>query len=85
VSDLSDDEVVRRWQAFKTPQPGERYEHYKGGEYEVVCLSLCEATGQPLVTYRSLLKGYTWTRTLANWLEEVDGQPRFRRVGRAES
>jgi hypothetical protein len=47
-----------------------------------VCVSLDEPTLTPLVTYRSLKGGPTWTRTLANWRETVtldDGRqvPRF--------
>ncbi len=53
------------------PQPGERYRHYKGGEYVIVCRSVDEATLEQLVTYRSLAKGGTWTRTLRNFTEAV--------------
>lgn len=49
------------------PQTGERYRHYKGGEYEVVCSSIKEDTGEVLVTYRSLAFGYLWSRTLSDW------------------
>jgi hypothetical protein len=60
-----------------------KYRHYKGGLYEVVCLSIQEDTLVPLVTYRSLERGYFWTRTLENWnatvrdLETGKGVPRF--------
>jgi hypothetical protein len=59
------------------------YRHYKGGLYEVVCVSIQEDTLVPLVTYRSLERGYFWTRTLENWNATVrdpetgKGVPRF--------
>jgi hypothetical protein len=62
------------------PKAGERYRHYKGGEYEVVCSSIKEDTLEALVTYRSLARGTVWTRTLANWSEMVEGVPRFARL-----
>jgi hypothetical protein len=45
--------------------------------YEVVCLSIQEDTLVPLVTYRSLERGYFWTRTLENWNSTVQEVPRF--------
>lgn len=47
------------------------YRHYKGGLYVVLAISLDEATGEPLVTYRSNQKGTYWTRTLRNFQEHV--------------
>jgi hypothetical protein len=65
------------------PVPG-RYRHYKGGEYEIVTTAVKEDTLEPLVIYRSLLKGTTWARTFSNWHEEVvvDGKrvKRFVRI-----
>jgi hypothetical protein len=56
------------------PRVGSRWRHYRGGLYEVVAVSLKEDTLEPLVTYRSLLKGlcWSWTRTFANWQEAVE-------------
>jgi len=50
---------------------GEHYKHFKGGEYEIVALAIQEDTLEPLVIYRSLMKGTTWSRTAKNFLEEV--------------
>ncbi len=55
----------------ESPAIGDIYEHYKGGLYVVLCRSVDEETLQPLVTYRSNLKGYTWTRTLKNFTATV--------------
>lgn len=52
-------------------QPGDRYRHYKGGEYEVVSCVIKEDTLEPLVIYKSLAKGTLWARTLADWNAEV--------------
>jgi hypothetical protein len=87
VGHLSDDELKDRVQADAVggPQPGEVYEHYRGGIYSVVCRSIKEDTLESLVTYHSNLKGTNWTRTVENFEESVempDGRkrPRFLRV-----
>lgn len=51
---------------------GQRYRHFKGGEYEVVAVALHEDTLEQLVIYRNLTKGTIWTRTYENFVEEVD-------------
>lgn len=66
------------------PRAGDRYRHYKGGEYEVVACAIKEDTLEPLVIYKSFAKGTLWARTLADWNAEVDvgGQSvkRFQRL-----
>ena len=55
------------------PQPGERYRHYKGGEYEVIAVGrLSEQRDQIVVVYRSLERGHTWVRPLGMWSEYVE-------------
>jgi hypothetical protein len=64
--------------------PG-RYEHYKGGSYEVLHLATHSETEEQLVVYRALYgdRG-VWVRPLAMFAEsvEVAGErvPRFRRI-----
>jgi len=55
---------------------GERYRHFKGGEYEVVAVARnCDNAEQMVVVYRALYgDGETWVRLL----EEFDG---FREKG----
>lgn len=66
---------------ISAPQPGSRWRHYKGGEYEVLTCSIKEDTLEPLVTYKSLLRGYIWTRTLDNWICRVkNGVSRFTEI-----
>ena len=39
------------------PQPGEKWQHYKGGQYEIVCMCNHTDTDEILVIYRSLSFG----------------------------
>lgn len=80
------DEKDRAQAQLKTEalSPGEKYTHYKGGEYEVVTCAIDEDTLQPMVVYKSIEKGTFWIRTLYNWNEtiEVEGKlvKRFQKV-----
>lgn len=63
-----------------------RYRHFKGGEYEVLCMARHSETGEEMVVYRALYgAGDVWVRPAAMWGERVvhDGkeQPRFRYLG----
>lgn len=52
---------------------GERYRHYKGGLYEIVCQAIQESDLSPVVVYRPL-SGDThtaWTRPLNVFFEMV--------------
>lgn len=70
------------------PQPGERYRHYKGGEYVVIDRAVDEPTLTPLVVYLSIARGGKWVRTAENFTQRVDehgepsptGKPRFERI-----
>lgn len=63
-------------------KPGQIYRHYKGGLYTVVAVSLKEDTMEPMVTYHSNVKESTWTRTLANFTETLQGIGRGQRFTR---
>lgn len=52
--------------------PGQRWKHYKGGEYEIVCLAVKEDTMDQVVVYRSLSYGTIWVRNLSVWNEMVE-------------
>lgn len=57
----------------RIPQPGERYEHYKGGVFEVITVGrLSEQRDQLMVVYRSLERGHVWIRPLGMWSEYVE-------------
>ena len=70
------------------PTPIGRYRHYKGGEYEVMCVARHSETLDPLVVYRPLyIASGLWVRPHAMFFGEVEmgGQrvPRFARVDQA--
>lgn len=53
-----------------------RYRHYKGGEYEVVCLACDELTHEWLVVYKARYDTHgapnVWVRTYTAFTETVD-------------
>jgi hypothetical protein len=53
------------------PQPGEKWQHYKGGQYEIVCMCNHTETNEILVIYRSLSFGGFHARPYNEWFEEV--------------
>ena len=68
---------------IRVPLPGEHYEHYRGGRYEVIAVGrLSEQRDAIMVVYRSLERGHVWIRPFGMWSEVVehDGtrMPRFR-------
>ena len=59
-----------------------KYRHFKGNEYEVLCIAKHSETLEPLVVYRALYgEGEVWVRPASMWNEviERDGKtfPRF--------
>ena len=61
--------------------PG-RWRHFKGGEYDVICVARHSETEEEMVVYRALYgDGGMWVRPASMWLETVerDGKaiPRF--------
>ena len=66
-------------------KPG-KYRHFKGGEYEVLCVAKHSETEEPMVVYRALYgDGDVWVRSASMWNETVtrDGveQARFEYIG----
>lgn len=53
------------------PQPGEKWQHYKGGQYEIVCMCNHTDTNEVLVIYRSLSFGGWHARPFSEWHEQV--------------
>ena len=56
------------------PLPGEKYQHYKGGKYEVICLANHTDDNEPLVIYKSLSFGSIYARPLTEWIEMINPQ-----------
>ena len=50
-----------------------KYRHFKGGEYEVLCLAKHSETREEMVVYRALYgEGKVWVRPVSMWNERVD-------------
>jgi len=73
------------------PLPGEKYKHFKGGKYEIVCISRdSENPNRELVIYKSLYEkenfplGTIWSRSLEDFVgfKEIDGKKikRFEKI-----
>lgn len=62
---------------------GGTYRHYKGGSYTTICQATVEATGKPVMVYRSE-DGRIWTRPLDEFFGVTHNNgtivPRFRFV-----
>ena len=62
-----------------------KYKHYKGNEYEVICIGKHSETLEDMVVYKALYgNGDIWIRPLKMFIEEVEinGEkiPRFRKI-----
>lgn len=68
------DKILASWNDFERPRDGQRYRHYKGGEYEIVATGFLEDSEAPCVVYRSLEKNIVWVRTAKNFLEQIEFQ-----------
>ena len=75
-------------EAVRTILPG-RYRHFKGKEYEVICIARHSETEEPMVVYQALYgDGGVWCRPAEMWNERItrNGVPyrRFYRLDRIE-
>lgn len=66
-------------------KPG-KYRHFKGNEYELICVATHSETLEPMVVYRALYgQNGIWVRPASMWTEHVhrDGYsgPRFQYIG----
>jgi hypothetical protein len=62
------------------------YRHFKGGEYEVLCVAKHSETLEEMVVYRALYgEGGVWVRPASMWNEKVEREgksfPRFEYIG----
>ncbi len=53
------------------PKPGEKYQHYKGGQYEIICMCNHTNTNESLVIYKSISFGSQYARPFSEWFNEV--------------
>ena len=50
-----------------------RYRHFKGNQYEVLCIGKHTETSEPMVIYKALYgDGDVWIRPADMWNEEVN-------------
>jgi len=70
----------------KYPIIGGKYEHYKGGKYEVITMATNTETDEALVIYKSLLFGSIYARPLEQWFEiiELKDKTKIKRFQRDE-
>jgi hypothetical protein len=55
---------------MQTPQPGEKYRHFKGNEYEIVCIGRDSETEEEKVVYKDLTdESKIWIRPLGMFLD----------------
>lgn len=60
------------------PQAKEIYKHFKGGEYEIVCVATdADDRTTRNVVYKDTRTGEVWVRTLMEFCEQI---PRFKKV-----
>ena len=59
------------------PQPKEKWQHYKGGQYEIVCMCNHTDTNEVLVVYRSLSFGGFHARPYSEWHEQVGEDKKY--------
>jgi len=55
------------------PKEGERYRHFKGNVYEIICVSFnTEGDNEALVTYKEIHGNQKWTRPLSMFKDRVE-------------
>jgi len=69
----------------KYPEIGMKYDHYKGGRYEVISMATHSETDEVLVIYKSIHFGSVYARPLSMWFDDIKVddslhgvKPRFR-------
>lgn len=65
-----------------TPLPGQVWQHYKGGTYEVISCAQHTEREEILVVYRSVAFGSIYARPLSIWYESVDSPTSKKKVAR---
>jgi hypothetical protein len=56
------------------PQPGQIWQHYKGGQYEIIAMCNHTDTDETLVIYKSLSFGGFHARPYSEWHEVINNE-----------
>ena len=73
---MRDKRIAIRTKNMEEIRPG-RYRHFKGNEYEVICMARHSETEELMVVYKALYgDGQIWVRPASMWNETVlkDGE-----------
>lgn len=54
------------------PVPGQKYQHYKGGIYEIVSMAAHTETAEQMVVYKSVNFGTVYVRPYTEWNKPVE-------------
>jgi hypothetical protein len=72
-SDIAGVEFLPTYEEAKEAILPGRYRHFKGNEYEVLCIARHSETMEPMVVYRALYgDNGVWTRPASMWNETVE-------------
>lgn len=67
-----------------SPLPGQTWQHYKGGIYEIITCATHTESAEILVIYQSISFGTIYARPLSIWVEAVTLEGTKRKVKRFE-
>ena len=67
-----------------SPLPGQIWQHYKGGIYEIITCATHTEIIQTLVIYQSISFGTIYARPLSIWFDDVTPEGTKRKVKRFE-
>jgi hypothetical protein len=59
------------------PQSGEKWQHYKGGQYEIVCMCNHTETNEVLVIYKSFSFGGFHARPYSEWYDVIEKPDKY--------
>lgn len=65
-----------------SPLPGQIWQHYKGGIYEIITCATHTESAEILVIYQSISFGTIYARPLSIWFDVVSPENSKRKVGR---
>jgi hypothetical protein len=58
------------------PLPGQIWQHYKGGTYEIISCARHTENEETLVIYRSISFGTIYARPISIWFDEIEISPK---------